>query len=257
MSTPGKRFENKVVLVTGGSSGIGNATAMALAREGAQTVIVADINAKALEETVETSRKQNLAMESMLLDVSKSENVEHMVRTVVDKYGRLDCAVNNAGIEGDMMPTHECSEQNWDRVIDVNLKGIWLSMKYELLAMLPKGGGSIVNVSSTAGVGGLPRWPAYSAAKHGILGLTRTAALEYAKTGVRINAVCPGAIQTALLDRITALEPSIRDLYIQLEPVGRLGQPEEVAESILWLLSDQASFVTGHAMHVDGGFLAF
>jgi NAD(P)-dependent dehydrogenase (short-subunit alcohol dehydrogenase family) len=252
-----KRFENKVALVTGGSSGIGHATALALAREGAKTVIVADINIKALEETVESSRKANLAVESMQLDISKAANVERMIKDILDQHGRLDCAVNSAGIEGDMMPTHECSEENWNRVIDVNLKGVWLSMKYELLAMLPKGSGSIVNVSSTSGVGGLPRWPAYSAAKHGILGLTKTAALEYAKTGIRINAVCPGAIQTPLLDRIIEREPSIKDLYIQLEPVGRLGTPEEVAESILWLLSDSASFVTGHALHVDGGFLAF
>ncbi|MEM1158347.1 MAG: glucose 1-dehydrogenase [Verrucomicrobiota bacterium] len=254
MSQP---FKDKVVVVTGGSSGIGYATAIALAEQGAQTAVIADINQSGLESAVAYGNQHELSIESMQLDVSSAENVERMIKTVLDKHGRLDCAVNNAGIEGEMKPTHECSEENWDRVMGVNLKGIWLSMKYELQAMLAQGSGSIVNVSSTAGVGGLPQWSAYSASKHGVLGLTKTAALEYAKTGVRINAVCPGAIETAMTDRIIEREPSMKEMYVQLEPVGRMGQPAEVAQAILWLLSEEASFVTGHAMHVDGGFLSF
>ncbi|MEM6822531.1 MAG: SDR family oxidoreductase, partial [Verrucomicrobiota bacterium] len=202
-------------------------------------------------------RENDLSIESMQLDVSQDANIKRMIETIVDKYGRLDCAVNNAGIEGDMKATHECSEENWDRVININLKGVWLSMKHELEVMLPQGAGSIVNVSSIAGVVGLPQWPAYAAAKHGVIGLTKTAALEYAKSGVRVNAVCPGAIETAMTDRIIERAPSMKDMYIQLEPVGRMGKPEEVAKSIMWLLSEEASFVTGHAMHVDGGFLSF
>jgi len=250
-------FKDKVVIVTGGSSGIGYATAIALAEKGAKTAVIADINKNGLASAVKYGNEHDLSIESMQLDVSNAENIERMIKTVLDKHGRLDCAVNNAGIEGEMKPTHECSEDNWDTVIGVNLKGIWLSMKYELQAMLAQGSGSIVNVSSTAGVGGLPQWCAYSASKHGVLGLTKTAALEYAKAGVRINAVCPGAIETAMTDRIIEHEPSMKEMYVQLEPVGRMGQPEEVAQAILWLLSEEASFVTGHAMHVDGGFLSF
>lgn len=250
-------FKDKVIIITGGSSGIGYATACKLATLDAKTTVIADINDAGLQQAADYGEQNGLHLETQKVDVSDPEQVKTMIDTVVEKYGRLDAAVNNAGIEGEMSPTHECSEENWDRVLGVNLKGTWLCMKHEIPHMLNQGSGAIVNVSSTAGIGGLPQWAAYSAAKHGIVGLTKTAALEYAKTGLRINAISPGAVETNMTDRIIATEPSMKEMYLQLEPVGRMAQPEEIAEGIIWLLSDAASFVTGHCLHIDGGFLAF
>ena len=168
-------------------------------------------------------------------------------------YGRLDCAHNNAGIEGNMAPTAECTEANWDSVINTNLKGVWLCMKYEIAQMLNQVGGAIVNSSSVAGLIGVQNLPAYVASKHGVIGLTKTAALEYASTGIRINAVCPGFIEGAMVERLTSGDPKIKSLFIASYPMGRMGTSEEVAEAVLWLCSDTASFTTGHALTIDGG----
>ena len=179
-----------------------------------------------------------------------------MGKTGIATYGRLDCAHNNAGVEGALVTTAEYTEAEWDRVISINLKGAWLCLKYEIVQMLSQGGGSIVNTASGLGLVGLAMYPAYVASKHGVIGLTKTAALEYAKSGIRVNAVCPGVIQTPMIDRVLTRHPQLADLLTATEPVGRLGKPEEIAEAAVWLCSDAASFVTGHAMAVDGGYLA-
>ena len=182
-----------------------------------------------------------------------------LVGQTVSTYGRLDCALNNAGIQGDIRQTAECSQENWDRIIATNLTGVWLCMKHEIPHMLNQGGGAIVNTASNFGLVGSNGMPAYSASKHGVLGLTKTAALEYAKSGIRVNAVCPGPVQTPLVDKVLAAQPELGDQIIKAiearEPVGRMGQPEEIAEAVVWLCSDAASFVTGTAMSVDGGFV--
>jgi NAD(P)-dependent dehydrogenase (short-subunit alcohol dehydrogenase family) len=189
-------------------------------------------------------------------DVSKASDVENLVRKTVETFGRVDYAFNNAGVEGTPAPTAECAEANWTRTIDINLKGVWLCMKAEIPQMLKQGGGSIVNCSSIAGLIGFPGIPAYVASKHGVLGLTKTAALEYAKQGIRVNAVCPGVIQTPMIDRFTRGDSKA---YAQLaagEPVARVGRPEEIAEAVLWLCSEKSSFVTGHPLVADGGWVA-
>jgi NAD(P)-dependent dehydrogenase (short-subunit alcohol dehydrogenase family) len=189
-------------------------------------------------------------------DVSKSADVADMIQKTIDTFGRLDFAVNNAGVEGATAPTHECTEENWDRTININLKGVWLCMKHEITHMLKQGKGAIVNTASVAGLIGFQGLPAYVVSKHGIVGLTKTAALENAKQGIRINAVCPGVIRTPMVDRTTGKDKTVEKKFEDMEPVGRMGEPEEVAEAIVWLCSDAASFVTGHAMPVDGGWIA-
>ena len=179
-----------------------------------------------------------------------------MVERTVETYGRLDYAHNNAGIEGVLKRTAEQAEEDWAPVIQINLTGVWLCMKYEIPHMLQQGAGAIVNTSSGAGLIGVKRMAAYVASKHGVVGLTKTAALEYAKSGIRINAVCPGVIKTAMVDRVSGNRPDVLDKMIAAEPIGRSGQPEEIAEAVVWLCSDAASFVTGHAMAVDGGAVA-
>jgi NAD(P)-dependent dehydrogenase (short-subunit alcohol dehydrogenase family) len=248
-------FKDKVALVTGASSGIGLATALAFSREGAK-VIIADVMVGKGEEAARMIREKGGEALFVHTDVSQAFEVEALVRETVDAYGRLDCACNNAGIEGIFAPTADCTEENWERVISINLKGAWLCMKYEIIQMLGQGGGSIVNVSSIAGLVGFMDIPAYTASKHGVIGLTRTAALEYAKKNIRVNAVCPGVIRTAMVERIIGGKPEVEAQYTAMEPVGRLGTPEEVAESILWLASDKSSFVTGTYMVVDGGMIA-
>ena len=250
-----KIFEDKVVIVTGGSFGIGRETAIAFATRGAK-VVVADW----LEDKEQTTVKQIKAAGGQAIfltcDVSKSNDVSAMVDKTIATYGRLDFAFNNAGIEGAMANTQECTEENWDKTININLKGIWLCMKYEIPYMVQRGKGAIVNCASVAGLIGFPGLPAYVVSKHGVVGLTKTAALENAKQNIRINAVCPGIIHTEMIDRITGLDKEVEKQYISMEPVGRMGKPEEVAEAVIWLCSDAASFVTGHSMPVDGGWIA-
>lgn len=250
-----KEFEGKVAIVTGAASGIGRAAALAFAREGAK-VVVADVQAEAGEETVSMIKKAGGEAIFINTDVSKSSEVEALVKKTVETYGRLDYAYNNAGIEGATAPTVDCTEENFDKTIIINLKGVWLCMKYEIPEMLKQEKGAIVNCSSVAGLVGFLGIPAYVASKHGIVGLTKTAALEYAKTGLRINAVCPGVIRTPMVERFTSGNPEAEAQVVAMEPVGRMGNPEEIAEAVVWLCSDAASFVTGHPMVVDGGLVA-
>jgi NAD(P)-dependent dehydrogenase (short-subunit alcohol dehydrogenase family) len=245
----------KVALVTGASSGIGRATALAFAREGAK-VMVADVTVEGGEETVSLVKQAGGEATFFKADVSKAAEVEALVARVVQTYGRLDCAHNNAGIEGPGALTVDYPEEMFDRVMAINLKGVWLCLKYEIPQMLKTGGGAIVNTASTAGLVGFPRGSAYVASKHGVVGLTRTAALEYAKSNIRVNAVCPGAIDTPMMGRITDHRPTRAARMAAAEPVGRMGVPGEIAEAVVWLCSDSASFVTGHAMAVDGGMTA-
>jgi NAD(P)-dependent dehydrogenase (short-subunit alcohol dehydrogenase family) len=248
-------LEGKVALVTGAGSGIGRATALVCAREGAK-VVVADVVVAGGEETVRLIKATGGEALFVKADMAKAAEVEAMVNTAVAAYGRLDCAHNNAGIEGAMDTTADYTEEDWDRVIRVNLTGVWLCMKYEIAQMLKQGGGAIVNTASGAGLVAVPRMPAYVASKHGVVGLTRTAALEYAKAGIRVNAVCPGAIQTPMVERVTSRRPGMVERMAVAMPIGRMGKPEEIAEAVVWLCSDAASFVTGHAMSVDGGAVA-
>ena len=246
-------FKNKVIIVTGGSFGIGKATAIAFAKQGAKIVIV-----DWAENPESIAFIKDLGNEVIFIkcDVSKSVEVKSMVEKTIATYGRLDYAFNNAGIEGNTAPTPDCTEENWDKTIAINLKGVWLCMKYEIPEMLKQGKGVIINCSSVAGLVGFEGLPAYVASKHGVVGLTKTAALECAKHGIRINAVCPGVIQTPMIDRLTGKKKEAIEQYTALEPLGRFGQPEEIANAVLWLCSDEASFVTGHGMAVDGGFVA-
>ncbi len=245
-------LDGKVALVTGAASGLGRAAALACAREGAQ-VAIADIDRAGLEETA-------AGIDEALLigtDVTVGSQVEAMVAAVVERWGRLDAAFNNAGIEGMVgTTTVEYEEEDWDRVLTVDLKSVWLCLKHEIAQMLHQGGGAIVNTASLAGLVGLPGSSPYVAAKHGVIGLTKTAALEYATHGVRVNAVCPGVFDTPLVDRIVAATPDRKDLYLDAQPIGRLGAPAELAEAVVWLCSDRASFVTGAALPVDGGYTA-
>lgn len=249
------QLDGKVALVTGAGSGIGRASARALAREGAK-VVVSDVVVEGGEETVRMIEESGGEATFVKADVSKASEVEALVNSAVEAYGKLDCAHNNAGIEGTMGSTVECGEENWDRTININLKGVWLGLKYEIPRMSEGGGGAIVNTASVAGLVGFQNLPAYVASKHGVVGITRTAALEYAQQGIRVNAVCPGVIRTPMVERILGGDPEAAAQFTALEPVGRMGTPEEIAEAVVWMCSDAASFVTGHAMAVDGGLVA-
>jgi NAD(P)-dependent dehydrogenase (short-subunit alcohol dehydrogenase family) len=251
-------LEGKVVLVTGGASGIGRAASVAFAREGAK-VAIADLNLPGAEETARMIEDTGGAATAFEADVSKSDQVSSLIDKVVQSSGRLDCAFNNAGIMGRPGTTVECTEENWDRVIAVNLKSVWLCMKYEIPHMEKQGGGSIVNTASIYGLAGAPDGIVYNAAKHGVIGATKVAALEYATAGIRVNAVCPGFIRTPLAFEGGVppdTEPEVERSMLSQTPVGRLGEPEDIAEAVVWLSSDAASFVTGHTMASDGGFLA-
>jgi len=246
-------FKDKVALVTGGSFGIGRATAIAFARRGAKVVIADWMEDKETLAAIQASGGEAIFVKC---DVSKDADVKNMVDKAVSQFGRLDFAFNNAGVEGLSAPTHECSEENWDKTIDVNLKGVWLCLKYEIMQMLKNGGGAVVNNASIAGLVGFPNIPAYVASKHGVIGLTNNAALEYAKSKIRVNVVCPGVIKTPMIDRFTGKSKEVEKQFESMEPVGRLGQAEEVAETVIWLCSDASSFVTGDAIPVDGGWTA-
>jgi len=247
--------EGKIALVTGGGSGIGRATALTFAREGAK-VVVADVVVDGGEETVRLIKAAGGEAVFVKADMAKAAEVEALVQKAVATYGRLDCAHNNAGIEGATGRTADYREEDWDRVISINLTGVWFCLKYEIAQMLKQGGGAIVNTASDAGLLGVPQMPAYVASKHGVVGLTKTAALEYAKAGIRVNAVCPGVIKTPMVDRITGQRAGRAERMAAAEPVGRMGKPEEIAEAVVWLCSDAASFVTGLPMPVDGGIIA-
>jgi len=250
------RLKGRKIVVTGGGSGIGRAAAYCFCREGAQ-VVVGDINVQGGEETVQKIRDGGGDAEFVKCDVSKAQEVKAMVDKAVQTYGGLNCAFNNAGIEGVQAPTAEYSEEVWDRAIHVNLIGVYLCMRYEIPEMLRSGGGSIVNMSSILGLVGFPGASAYVAAKHGVVGLTKTAAIEYATKGIRVNAVCPGFILTPMLERggITT-RPEMAKFVTDLHPMKRLGKPEEVAESVIWLFTEAASFVTGTTLLIDGGYVS-
>src|SRR3954454_167738 len=251
-----KEFEGKIALITGGGSGIGRATAVAFGREGAQ-VVIGNRNVERGEETVAIIRKAGGRASFKRTDVSVAADVEALVEHTVNTCGRLDIAFNNAGIEGDVKPTIiDHTEATFDMIMDVNVKGVWLSMKYEIPQMLKTGAGAIVNCSSVAGVIGFPGIGIYSASKHAVVGLTKAAALEFSAQNIRVNAVNPAVIETEMLDRLADGMNLKKDDLTPFHPIGRLGRVEEVAEPVLWLCSDKASFVTGHSMMVDGGFTA-
>ena len=247
--------EEKVALVTGSGSGIGRQSALAFAREGAK-VVVSDVVVEGGEETVRLIQSAGGQAVFVQADVSQAAEVEALINAAVETYGRLDCAHNNAGIAGRSQSTVDCTEENWERIIAINLTGVWLCMKAEIPHMLAQGKGAIVNTASDAGLIGVPRAGAYVASKHGVVGLTKTAALEYAKAGIRVNAVCPGPIDTPMLQSVGQRRPRVVEKMAAAQPGGRLGQPEEIAEAVVWLCSDAASFVTGHPMPVDGGYMA-
>lgn len=248
-------LSGKVSLITGAGSGIGRASAIAFAREGAQ-VVVSDVNAEGGEETVSQIRENGGQAIFVSADVSQANEVEALVQSAVRQYGRLDCAFNNAGVSGGQGLLHEYSEEDWDRVVSINLKGVWLCLKYEIIQMLEQGGGAIVNTASIMGLVGGSRSPSYGASKHGVVGLTKNAAVQYAQSGIRVNAVCPGYIRTPMTEQGSLLGPGNLERIIARHPIGRLGAPEEIAETVVWLCSGAASFVTGHAMAVDGGYVA-
>ena len=246
-------IKDKCAVVTGAAIGIGQATALLLAEHGAK-VIVSDINEAAANKTVEMIQAAGGTAKFISCNVANKEEVKELMVKSIAAFGPIKFAVNNAGIGGTLAPTHEVKFEDWDRMMAINLSGVFYCMKEEISAMLHHGGGNIVNVASLAGLGAVPRGNPYCAAKHGVVGLTRTAAVEYAKLAIRVNAVCPGWTETAILDPLSdeMLENSIKN-YV---PMGRMGKPSEVAETIVWLLSDKSSFVNGHCLAIDGGMKA-
>ncbi|MGR8921110.1 MAG: glucose 1-dehydrogenase [Gammaproteobacteria bacterium] len=252
----GALLDDKSILITGGSTGIGRATALVCAAEGARLTI-ADVNEAAGREVVETVTGQGGQACFVRTDVTNSAEVRASIAAAVEAYGRLDGAFNNAGIEGNFTNIVKMTEEEYDRTVDVDLKGVWLCVKYQIEQLLKQESpGSIVSTASVAGLIGTRGGSAYCAAKHGVVGLTKCAALEFGRKGIRVNAVCPGIIETPMLERMSGETGISREQLVAQEPIGRLGQPREIGDAVVWLLSEQASFVTGIAMPVDGGFTA-
>ncbi|MBE0429706.1 MAG: SDR family oxidoreductase [Thermoleophilia bacterium] len=252
-----KDLEGKTVLVTGAGSGIGRAVALAFAEKGSR-VVISDIDEGGGQETASIVTQSGGESIFVKADVTHAGQVDRMTDAAIERFGSLDAAVNNAGVEGVSVNTVDLTEEVWDRVIAINLKGVWLCMRNEIGQMLRQGKGSIVNMASILGIVGYAKASAYTATKHGVIGLTRAAALEYAAQGIRINAICPGFIDTPMLERSLHLHdnPELQEQMAGLHPVNRLGKPEEVAAAALWLCSDASAFVTGHPMLVDGGYVA-
>jgi NAD(P)-dependent dehydrogenase (short-subunit alcohol dehydrogenase family) len=246
---------SRVALVTGGGAGLGRATCLAFAADGA-AVVVADRAAESAAMTVSLIEREGGSAVSVEIDVTQTSDCELMVTVATSRFGRLDFAYNNAGMGGEGLPTHETTLAHWDALMAVNLTGVFLSMKHEIPAMLETGGGAIVNTSSIRGLVSYPDLSAYTASKHAVLGLTKSAALEYVDKGIRINAVCPGVVKTALVKQSYARMPGFEERSLALHPVGRFGDPEEIAATVVWLCSDDASYVAGAGLVVDGGWVA-
>ncbi|HSI75710.1 MAG TPA: SDR family oxidoreductase [Lunatimonas sp.] len=244
-------FKDKVIIITGSTFGIGKTTALAFAARGAMVVLSDYIPDEDTEKSIKENGNDAIFVKC---DVSREEDVRNLVAETVAHYGRLDFCFNNAGIEGTPAPATDCTNENWDKTININLKGVWYCMKYQIPEMLKTGGGSIVNNASIAGLVGFGNMPAYVASKHGVVGLTKNAALDYAKQGIRVNAVCPGVIHTPMIDRFTGGDQAAIEQLKAGKPMGRIGQPEEIAETVVFLCSDGASFITGQAIAVDGGW---
>ena len=247
------QLANKVALITGAAAGIGRDSALLFAREGAK-VVVNDVLVKEGQETVSMIKQAGGEAVFVRADVSSAADVQAMVDKILDTYGSLDCALNNAGVQPAGRLFTENAEEDWNRIIDINLKGVWLCMRCEITQMLKQGKGTIVNISSMLGLVGRDRRSIYTASKHGVIGLTKVAALEFANQGIRVNAVCPGVVRTGIFERLVAPNPELLASFLRMIPMGRVSTPEEIAEAALWLCSDASSFVTGIAMPVDGGY---